>query len=80
MKSLLTKGGKFISGLILFTLGLGLAYGGCKYMNSDFNGVIKKIDTIIYIICFIPSVYGLSLIIDALGWAKTKEEKKDPAS
>jgi hypothetical protein len=76
MKSLLTKTGKLILGLILFSLGLGLVYGGCKYMNSDFNGIIKKIDTIIYIICFIPSLYGLSLIIDALGLVKSKAEKK----
>ena len=80
MKSLLSKTGKLITGLVLFSLGLGLAYGGCKYMSSDFNGIIKKIDTIIYIICFIPSLYGLSLIIDALGLVKPKEEKKDTLS
>lgn len=80
MKSLLTKTGKLILGLILFLLGLGLAYGGCRYMSSDFNGIIKKIDTIIYIICFIPSLYGLSLITEALGLVKSKEEKKGTVS
>lgn len=80
MKSLLTKTGKLTAGIVLFSLGLGLVYGGCRYMNSDFNGIIKKIDTIIYIICFIPAAYGLSLIIDALGLVKPKEEKKDTIS
>ena len=75
MKSLLSTTGKLILGIVLFTLGLGLVYAGCKYMNSGASGIIKKIDTIIYIICFMPAVYGLSLVLDALGLLKNKEKE-----
>jgi hypothetical protein len=77
MKSLLSKTGKLILGFLLFVIGLGLAYGGCKYMNSDVNGIFKKLDTIVYIICFIPVLYGLSLILDAFGLTKPTKEKEN---
>jgi hypothetical protein len=44
-------------------------------MNSMVNGIFKKIDTIIYIICFIPSIIGLGYMLEALNIIKPKEEK-----
>ncbi len=69
MRSILSKTGKLTGGILLFILGLGLGlvYTGCTYMNSAANGIFKKIDTLIYIICFMPAAYGVSLVLDALG-------------
>ena len=67
MRSILSKTGKLTGGILLFILGLGLVYTGCTCMNSAANGIFKKIDTLIYIICFMPAAYGVSLVLDALG-------------
>jgi hypothetical protein len=77
MKSLFTKTGKIILGILLFVVGIGLFYAGCKYISSGVSGFLKKLDIIVYIICFGTALFGAGMFLEALGLMKSIPKKED---
>lgn len=70
--------GKFILGIFLFVLGIGLFYLGCQYNSSAIEGIFKKLDAVIYIICFGTSIFGLDMIISAFRKKELPKKQEAP--
>jgi hypothetical protein len=80
MKNIAGKAGKLILGILLFVAGLGLFYAGCKYNMSHVSGFIKKFDTLVYIICFVPSLAGLAMVADVFSRKKETHDQENGKS
>ena len=80
MFQFLKNSGKIILGFFLFVIGLGLIYAGCQYEDSIASGIFKKVDAVIYLICFGTSLFGINMIYTVFSKDKkvAKEKIKPP--
>jgi uncharacterized transporter YbjL len=72
MKNIAKRTLRFVLGFVLFVVGIGLFYAGCKYMGTEMSGKSSKVDGWIYALCFLPSLVGIGMMWDAV--SKKKEE------